>query len=91
MSKTEGSSIDEKTSSMAGVTAKSTETGPVRHMGSAESILVPSRAGNVPVAGRLERRAGREPRPDRGRDAGPLALGAYRDRAVPHPLDDDRN
>src|SRR5882724_10208148 len=81
-SKTEGSPIDEQTSSMAGVTAPTAEAGPVRRMGSAESLLVPCRAGDVPVAGRLERRIGREPCPDRSGDAGSLALGADCDRTV---------
>ena len=59
--KTKGPSIDEKTSSMAGVTAPSAKAGPVRRIGPAESLLVSDRAGDVPVAGRIERRLGRQP------------------------------
>src|SRR5712671_3026241 len=90
-SKTEGLSVDEKTSSMAGVTAPPAEASPVRRVGPAEPLLVPRRAGHVPIAGRLERRFGREPCPDRSRDAGPLAVGANRSRTVPDPLDPQRS
>src|ERR1700678_2914737 len=86
-SRTRGPSVDEKTSSMAGVLAQAAATGPARHIRFAQSLLVPRRARNLQTTGRLEWFARGQSCPYRGRHAGPLAVGAYCRWPLPDSVD----